>query len=83
MPINANNVLKSADKILEGNLSEQQIKVLQYVKENETITSRQTEILLQVKQRRARAVLKKMVDASILEKHGAYKNTVYAMKEER
>ena len=76
-----NNVrvpIKSADKKI---MRKQQTKVLEYVKENGKITSHQAEILLQVKQRRARVILGEMVDAGMLEKQGAYKTTVYVIKE--
>ena len=69
MPINA-------DKTSEDGLTLQQKSVLQYVRENGKITSHQAELLLQVKQRRARAILGEMVDAGLLEKQGAYKTTV-------
>lgn len=82
-PISADKTSKSADKILDEELSAQQIKVLEYVKENGTITSHQAESLLQVKQRRARTVLGEMVDSGKLEKQGAYRNTVYLIKEGR
>lgn len=71
----------SADKISEENLSEQYRQVLQYVNENGKITSHQAELLLQVKQRRARAILRKMADEGLLEKQGTYKTTVYVIGE--
>ena len=76
-----NNVrvpIKSADKKI---MRKQQTKVLEYVKENGKITSHQAEILLQIKQRRARVILGEMVEAGMLEKQGAYKTTVYVIKE--
>lgn len=79
-PISADKKPINADKILEDDLSIQQKKVLQYVKENGTITSHQAELLLQVKQRRARVILREMVDAGLLERQGAYKTTVYIKK---
>ena len=87
MPINADKTPKSADKVpinadktLEDGLPMQQKSVLEYVQENGKITSRQVELLLQVKQRRARVILGEMVDAGLLEKQGAYKTTVYTLK---
>ena len=47
--------------------------------ENGKITSRQTEELLEVKQRRARIVLVEMVNNGLLEKQGAYKTPVYVI----
>ena len=72
MPINVDKRNQS--------LSEQQKQILQYVKANGKITSNQTGILLQVKQRRARIILGEMADAGILKKEGAYRTTVYVLK---
>lgn len=83
MPTSADKVPINADEILEENLSKQQRQVLQYVKENGKITSHQAELLLQVKQRRARAILGEMAAAGLLEKQGAYKSTAYVRKVER
>lgn len=87
VPINADKTLESADKVPanadktpEDGLSMQQKSILQYVRENGKITSHQVELLLQVKQRRARAILGEMVEAGLLEKQGAYKATVYILK---
>lgn len=76
----ADKVPTNADKITEDGLTLQQKSILQYVRENGKITSHQAELLLQVKQRRARAILGEMVDAGLLEKQGAYKTTVYILK---
>ena len=81
VPISADKVPTNADEILEENLSKQQRQVLQYAKENGKITSHQAELLLQVKQRRARAILGEMAAAGLLEKQGAYKSTAYVIKE--
>lgn len=62
-------------------LSLQQKIIIQFVEKNGQITSHQAEMLLEVKQRRARTILKKMVDQGILERYGSYKNTVYKLKE--
>ena len=74
MPINA-------DKVPISNLSAQQKKIWQFVEDEGNITSRQAEILLEVKQRRARTILGEMVDIGLLERHGAYKNTMYVMRQ--
>lgn len=47
-------------------IKKQQKKILEYIKENGKITSRQTEELLEVKQRRARIVLVEMVNNGLL-----------------
>lgn len=57
--------------------------ILDYTEKNGKITSRQAEELLNVKQRRAREVLSKMVDKGTLIKQGAYKSTVYMLNKER
>lgn len=62
-------------------LSLQQKIIVQFVEKNGQITSHQAEMLLEVKQRHARTILKKMVDQGILERYGSYKNTVYKLKE--
>lgn len=79
-PESADKVPINAEKTSEDGLSMQQKSVLEYVRENGKITSRQVELLLQVKQRRARVILGEMVDAGLLEKQGAYKTTVYTLK---
>lgn len=60
----------------------QQKKILEFVKEQGQITSHQAEILLEVKQRRARDILGDMVKLGVLERQGAYKSTVYVKPEE-
>ena len=56
--------IRSADNKI---MRKQQTKVLEYIKENGKITSHQAEILLQVKQRRARVILREMVEAGMQE----------------
>lgn len=96
---NADKVQKSADKIRESadkvqesadkkqesadKLWAQYKLILDYTEKNGKITSRQAEELLNVKQRRAREVLSKMVDKGTLVKQGAYKSTVYMINKER
>ena len=60
-------------------IKKQQKKILEYIKENGKINSRQAEELLEVKQRRARIVLVEMVNNGLLEKQGAYKTPVYVI----
>ena len=83
MPISADKMPISADKMPESRLSTQQKLVYQFVAENGQITSHQAESLLGVKQRRARAILGEMVDQGVLERQGAFKSTVYVLKERR
>ena len=79
MPINADNLSKSADKVSKNadNLSAQYRLILNYVKENKKITSHQAE----VKQRRAREILSKMTQSGMLKRQGAYRSTIYVMND--
>ena len=77
VPINADKVPINAD-----NLSEQHKRVLNYVKENKKITSHQAELLLNVKQRRAREILGEMTQMGVLKKQGSYKTTMYIINDE-
>lgn len=80
---NADKMPISADKmpiILENiSLTKQQSIILEYVKKYGKITSSITEGLLEVKQRRAREILKELADKNILLKQGSYKNTAYVL----
>ena len=71
MLINADKMPINAGKTLVNSLSAQQNSIIQFAKETGSIKSRQVEELLGVKQRRARR---------ILERQGAYKSTVYVLK---
>lgn len=77
VPINADKVPINTD-----NLSEQHKRVINYVKENKKITSHQAELLLNVKQRRAREILGEMTQMGILKKQGSYKTTMYIINDE-
>ena len=57
--------------------NEQERKIYQYVLENGFITSARTAELLAVKQRRARAVLRDMIEGNYLRKEGAARSTIY------
>lgn len=85
VPISSGKVPISSEKVpiesTDKYLSRQHREILQYVKVNRKITSHQAELLLQVKQRRARKVLGDMVQMGLLEKQGAYKTTVYIISE--
>lgn len=78
VPISAD---KDADKVPINDLSAQQKTIFQFVEEKGQITSRQVEVLLEVKQRRARTILGEMVDLGVLERQGAYRSTVYVLRE--
>lgn len=80
MPVNADKVPISVDKGMEDTLSYQQKMIHQYMKENGKATSQQIAELLEVKQRRAREILGELIHMDLIEKHGAYKSTVYVLK---
>lgn len=70
------NCRKTADKLP---LTEQERQIREFVLENGSITTSQAAELLDVKLRRARGILGKMVDNHWLRKEGASRNTVYAI----
>lgn len=80
---NADKMPISADKVPINGLSAQQKIIFQFVEEKGQITSHQAELLLKVKQRRARIILGEMVDLGVLERQGSYRSTVYVLKEGR
>lgn len=80
MPINAGKMPINTGKTLVNSLSAQQNSIIQFAKETGSIKSRQVEELLGVKQRRARRILGELVNMGILERQGAYKSTVYVLK---
>lgn len=80
MPINADKMPINAGKTLVNSLSAQQNSIIQFAKETGSIKSRQVEELLGVKQRRARRILGELVNMGILERQGAYKSSVYVLK---
>jgi len=57
--------------------NEKERKIYQYVLEKGFITSTWTAELLNVKQRRARAVLRDMIEGNYLRKEGAVRSTIY------
>ena len=70
---NADKMPINADKMPINNLSAQQKKIWQLVEKDGYITSHQAALLLDIKQRRARAILGEMVDIGVLERQGSYK----------
>lgn len=81
VPISADKMPISADKVPIKNLSVQQRQIIDFIKKYGKITSRQTEEVLGIKQRRARTILKDMAALNILERQGSYKSTAYVLKE--
>ena len=57
--------------------NEQERKIYQYVLENGSITTSMVAELLEIKQRRARAILQDMVEGNYLRKEGAARSTIY------
>ena len=80
----ADKISKSADKVskkMNKKYIEQQKKILDYITKKGKITTKEAESLLLVKERRARTILCEMVEAGVLKKQGAYKNTIYISAE--
>ena len=63
--------------------SEQEQQIYKYVLENGSITTAETVEVLEVKPRRARAVLRNMVNDGYLRKEGAARSTIYVKNTER
>ena len=92
VPENAGNASESARRVPEHSekissnagkklfklyAKEQHRIIMDHIKINGYITSSQTEILLHIKQRRARDILSRMTREGLLERRGSGKNTVY------
>lgn len=60
-------------------INEQERKIYNYVLENLSITTTQAATLLNIKQRRARDLLVKMVDDQWLNKEDASRSTIYVI----
>ena len=63
--------------------NEQEQQIYKYVLENGSITTAETVEVLEVKPRRARAVLRNMVNDGYLRKEGAARSTIYVKNTER
>lgn len=72
-----NNADKVPDTIERLPDNEQERKIYQYVLENGSITTSMVAELLEVKQRRARAILQDMVEGNYLRKEGAARRKIY------
>jgi len=62
-------------------VSENEKKVLYFLKNNDKITSSQVESLLNLKEARARRILKIMVEKKLVCSISSGKNTFYSIKE--
>ena len=78
-----NNAIKVPNTIDKMPDNEQEQQIYKYVSENGSITSTETAELLEVKPRRARAVLLNMVRESYLKKEGAARSTIYVKNTKR
>ena len=69
------------DKVSDsvGYISEQEEKVLNFLKTNNTLTSKDVEELLHVKEARARRFLKQMCEKDLLIKLGSARSTHYKL----
>ena len=70
-------------RISTDNYSLSQVKILTYLEENEKITNREVQQLLNVKDSRALKVLSGMVDEGILKKKGKLKGSYYIINKNR
>ncbi|OHW61567.1 divergent AAA domain protein [Andreesenia angusta] len=77
VPGSADKVPGSADKNID--LSDQEVKVLNYLKDNAKVTTSQTMKLCSVKERRARIILKGMVEKRLLRVVGKGRATCYTV----
>ena len=69
-----------AGGVPENFLDEDKSMILDYVKEKGKIRRKDIEEILNVKERRARDILKEMVDDGLLERRGSGTNTYYVRK---
>jgi ATP-dependent DNA helicase RecG len=70
---------KSIGKVSEsiGKVSENEQRILSYLEAQQMITSKTVESLVEVKEARARRILKEMVDKGLIEKRGSGRGTYY------
>ena len=79
MPDGSDGVPDKTEKMPD---SEQEQQIYKYVLENGSITTAETVEILDVKHRRARAVLLNMVKDGYLRKEGAARSTIYVKNTE-
>ncbi|PHS28850.1 MAG: ATP-dependent DNA helicase [Alkaliphilus sp.] len=79
MPESAGKVPESAGKVPKGHvdLTEQEKTILSYLKSNNKITSKKVESLFGIKERRARQIIKDMVDKKLISLKDRGKNRYY------
>ena len=76
MPTSADKVPTNADYT---NLNWQQILIVEHIKKNGMINSNQVAELVNVKQRRARDILREMSEMNIILRQGSYRSTSYIL----
>ena len=79
MPDSSDKVPDTIEKMPDN---EQEQQIYKYVSENGAITAAETAELLEVKPRRARAVLRNMVNSGCLRKEGVARSTIYVKNTE-
>jgi ATP-dependent DNA helicase RecG len=81
--IPADNINKPPDnRRIPPDTTLQEKKVLEYIIEHKTITSKVVELLLGIKERRTRELLKQMTDKELILKQGQARSTHYTLKHE-
>ena len=84
-PIVNDTVVKPSDSIgivsdSIGNLSEQENQIIEFIRNHSRITSKAVEEILELKEARARRVLKQMVDKGLIIRLGSGRSTCYVLK---
>ncbi|NLH36595.1 MAG: ATP-dependent DNA helicase [Thermotogaceae bacterium] len=80
VPETAGEVPETAGEMPEELLDEDKKQILDYLKEKGKIKRKDIEEILNLKERRARSILKEMVDDGLLERRGSGTNTYYVRK---
>jgi len=76
---NDNSTVSEAYRNNNSTVSESESALIDWFQNNKSIVSKQVEKLLNVKQARARQILKKMVQKQLIVRHGNGKNTYYVL----
>ena len=63
-----------------GRLVQSKKKIIEYILKEGKITNKETQILLNVKESRARKILKELTDQEVLEQKGKLKSSHYILK---
>ncbi len=80
IPVQGKKVPEQVEKVPDIQyVNKQHKRIIEFIEANGQITSGQVEILLKVKERRARTILGDMVKAGFIKKQGAAKRTTYLL----